>query len=169
MTDRPLTRTARRQRIIELVRGSEVTSQGQLAAMLAAEGFEVSQGTLSKDLASLGAVRMPSGTRQVYWVPDDGVGGQLSPGPSAYADRLARLAAEVLVSASASANLVVLRTPPGAAQYFASAIDRVSWPQVLGTIAGDDTIMVISVDTDGGAALAERFLRLARESTDRTE
>lgn len=168
MTERPATKASRRQCIVDLLRARNVTSQTELADLLAAEGFEVSQGTLSKDLGALGAIRVPEGGRQVYRVPDDGVGAGISPAPGAYTDRLARLAGEVLMSASASANLVVLRTPPGAAQYFASAIDRVGWPQVLGTIAGDDTIMVIAAAADGGQDLADRFLRLAA-AADRTD
>ncbi len=66
------------------------------------------------------------------------------------------------MSAEASANLVVLRTPPGAAQYFASAIDRVAWPDILGTIAGDDTILLITRDAHGGAEVADRFLIMSR-------
>ena len=77
------------------------------------------------------------------------------------AGRLSRLAAELLVSADASANLVVLRTPPGAAQFLASALDRAGLPDVVGTIAGDDTVMVIARDPHGGEALAARLLALA--------
>jgi transcriptional regulator of arginine metabolism len=75
--------------------------------------------------------------------------------------RLARLAGELLVSAEASANLVVLRTPPGAAQFLASALDKAELGNVLGTIAGDDTVLVISRDPKGGDALAQRLLALA--------
>jgi transcriptional regulator of arginine metabolism len=75
--------------------------------------------------------------------------------------RLSRLAGELLVSADASANLVVLRTPPGAAQFLASALDRAALADVVGTIAGDDTVMVIARDPTGGAALAARLLELA--------
>ena len=75
--------------------------------------------------------------------------------------RLARLCAELLVSAEASANLAVLRTPPGAAQFLASAIDRVGLADVLGTIAGDDTVLLVTRDPAGGAALAARFLQFA--------
>ncbi len=88
----------------------------------------------------------------IYAVP--GEGGDRTPQVGEFATfegRLARLCSEVLVSAEASANLVVLRTPPGAAQYFASAIDRVGWDAVLGTIAGDDTIVLVSRDAQGGA------------------
>ena len=98
----------------------------------------------------------------VYAVP--GEGGDRSPQSGEFATfeaRLVRLCGEILVSAQASANLVVLRTPPGAAQYFASAVDRVSWPELLGTIAGDDTILLITRDPQGGAEMAARFLALS--------
>jgi transcriptional regulator of arginine metabolism len=84
------------------------------------------------------------------------------PGESAAAaGRLARLCSELLVSADASANLVVLRTPPGAAQFLASAFDKAEFPEVLGTIAGDDTVLVIGRDPLGGDELARRFLSMA--------
>jgi transcriptional regulator of arginine metabolism len=75
--------------------------------------------------------------------------------------RLARFLSELLTSAEASANLVVLRTPAGAAQFLASVIDHAAWPAVLGTVAGDDTVLVISRDPAGGDALAADFRRLA--------
>jgi transcriptional regulator of arginine metabolism len=74
---------------------------------------------------------------------------------------MSRLAGELLISAEASANLVVVRTPPGAAQFFASAIDQAEVYDILGTIAGDDTVMLISRDPAGGQALADHLLRLA--------
>jgi transcriptional regulator of arginine metabolism len=75
--------------------------------------------------------------------------------------RLARLCEELLVTAEASANLVVLRTPPGGAQFLASAIDASVVPAVLGTIAGDDTVLLVTRESDGGHVVAERFLALA--------
>jgi transcriptional regulator of arginine metabolism len=75
--------------------------------------------------------------------------------------RLARYLGELLTSAEASANLVVLRTPAGAAQFLASVIDHAAWPSILGTVAGDDTVLVISRDPTGGDALAQQLLRLA--------
>jgi transcriptional regulator of arginine metabolism len=95
-----------------------------------------------------------------------GEGGDRTPHPAENAEhlaaRLARLCAELLVTAESSDNLVVLRTPPGAAQFLASAIDHSVLPSVLGTIAGDDTVLVISRESDG-EALARRFLELAAE------
>ena len=75
--------------------------------------------------------------------------------------RLSRTAAELLISAEASANMVVLRTPAGAAQFLASVLDHAAWPSILGTIAGDDTVLVISRDPSGGDALAAQLLALA--------
>src|SRR4029077_19160557 len=111
-------------------------------------------------------VRSQSGAL-VYAVPGEGGDRRpTTPGETAAAGhRLARLCAELLVSAEASANLLVLRTPPGAAQFFASAVDKAELVEVLGTIAGDDTVLVIARDPKGGDALARRFLALAEEHT----
>ena len=99
----------------------------------------------------------------VYAVPAEGGDRRpAAPGETAAAAaRLARLCGELLVSADASANLVVLRTPPGAAQFLASAFDKAEFPDILGTIAGDDTVLVIGRDPSGGDDLARRFLALA--------
>ncbi|MFC6153113.1 arginine repressor [Nocardioides yefusunii] len=161
---RPLTKGARHQRIVELVTQHEVRSQGELAALLADQGVAVTQATLSRDLVDLDAVKVRGASGQlVYAVP--GEGGDRSPSApresGAALDRLSRLCGELLVSAEASANLVVLRTPPGAAQFLASALDKADLHAVLGTIAGDDTVMVISRDPLGGDALVARFLDLA--------
>ncbi|WP_253182050.1 arginine repressor [Cellulosimicrobium cellulans] len=160
----PATKAARHARIAEIVRRTAIHSQAELAKALAAEGVSVTQATLSRDLIELRAekVRGASGAL-VYAVP--GEGGDRSvqsvESPEYLAARLARLCSEMLVSAEASANLVVLRTPPGAANYLASAIDHSVLPGVLGCIAGDDTILVIARDPDGGAELARRFLDLS--------
>ncbi len=160
----PLTKTARQQQIIELLATTEVKSQTELADLLAAAGVSVTQATLSRDLVELDAlkVRAASGAL-VYAVPSEG--GDRTPvvarESAASEARLARLCAELLVTADASANLVVLRTPPGAANFLASALDKAELGPVLGTIAGDDTVMVISRDPMGGEALAQRLLGLA--------
>lgn len=169
MTDaalRPATKNARHQLIIDLVGHREVHSQGELADLLAAHGVKVTQATLSRDLVELDAlkVRAASGA-MVYAVPGEGGDRRLAPPieTNASVHRLSRLCAELLVSAHASANLVVLRTPPGAAQFLASAFDKVELPDILGTIAGDDTVLVIGRDPTGGDRLARRFLELAHQ------
>jgi transcriptional regulator of arginine metabolism len=161
---KPLTKTARQQRIVALLDRYPVKSQGELARLLADSGMHVTQATLSRDLDDLDAVRVRGSDGDlVYAVP--GEGGDRTPRPAAASvageQRLARLCAELLVSAEASANLVVVRTPPGAAQFFASAIDKAELPEVLGTIAGDDTVLVISTQPRGGAAVARKLLGLS--------
>jgi transcriptional regulator of arginine metabolism len=161
---RVLTKTARQAKIISLLEQQQVRSQAELAELLAADGVQVNQGTLSRDLVEVGAVRVRGhGGHLVYAVPADG--GDRTPHVGEFATfegRLAKVCSEVMVSAEASANLVVLRTPPGAAQYFASAIDRVGWDAILGTIAGDDTILLITREPTGGAAIAEQFQAMSR-------
>jgi transcriptional regulator of arginine metabolism len=159
-----MSKAARHAKIITLLEQREVRSQNELAEFLADDGVQVTQGTLSRDLVEIGALRVrSSGGHLVYAVP--GEGGDRTPHVGEFASfeaRLARLCGEVLVSAEASANLVVLRTPPGAAQYFASAVDRVGWESILGTIAGDDTVLLITRSPSGGGAIAQQFLIMSR-------
>ncbi|CQD24688.1 ArgR family transcriptional regulator [Mycolicibacterium conceptionense] len=147
------TRAGRQARIIALLASRQVSSQTELAALLGQEGIEVTQATLSRDLEELGAVKLrgADGGAGAYIIPEDG-----SPvrGVSGGTERLTRLLGELLVSTDASANLAVLRTPPGAAHYLASALDRAALPYVVGTVAGDDTILVVARDPMTGAELA---------------
>jgi transcriptional regulator of arginine metabolism len=160
----PGTKAARHQRIVEVLGEHAVRSQAELAGLLLLEGVRVTQGTLSRDLVELDAVRVRDARGVlVYAVP--GEGGDRTPRPagaSANAGaRLGRLCAELLVSAQSSANLVVLKTPPGAAQFLASALDKAALPAALGTIAGDDTVVIVTRDPQGGADLAASLLGLA--------
>jgi transcriptional regulator of arginine metabolism len=157
------TKAARHRQIVDIIWREPIRSQTELAERLGASGVSVTQATLSRDLVELRAVKVrhPVGGL-VYAVP--GEGGDRTPvsgRDQEFLDaRLARLCEEVLVSAEASANIVVLRTPPGAAQFLASAIDTSVLPALLGTIAGDDTVMLVTRDPHGGAAVAARFLAL---------
>ena len=167
----PATKTARQARIAELIGAQPITSQTQLAALLAEDGVEVTQATLSRDLVELGAVRVRGKEGVlVYAVPAEG--GDRTPRPAmdsaAAESRLAKLCSELLVSAESSANLVVVRTPPGAAQFLGSALDKAELVAVLGSIAGDDTVLVISRDAKGGAALAAKLISLAESGTEKT-
>ncbi len=159
----PTTRAARHARIVDLLSRRPVRSQGELVQLLAGEGITVTQATLSRDLEEIGAVRLrgAQGTL-VYAVPGEG-GERIARTASAEgADvRLRRLTEELVTSAQASANLVVLRTPPGAAQFLASALDHAQLPTVIGTIAGDDTVLLICRDPNGGAEVADYLLGLA--------
>jgi transcriptional regulator of arginine metabolism len=158
----PVTRAARHARIVAVLAERPVRSQAELATALTAAGFHVNQATLSRDLDELGAVKLRTadGGLPAYVVPEDG-----SPLTARGLDddppqRLGRLLAELLISADASANIVVLRTPPGASNFLASALDRAGLPQVLGTVAGDDTILVVARDAEGGRALADHLVHL---------
>ncbi len=149
-------KTARQARIIELLRDARVRSQQELAELLASEGFGATQGTLSRDLMDVGAVRVRNGAGDLVYT----LRGAEPVGRTHRLGKLAQVCAEVLVTAEASANLVVARTPPGAAQYLASVVDGVGLDEVLGTIAGDDTILLIARDPHGGAALATKLLSM---------
>ncbi|NJP34875.1 arginine repressor [Micromonospora thermarum] len=157
----PLTRAARHGRIVELIRDKAIHSQTELAELLAGEGILVTQATLSRDLKELGAVTVRGGDgRGVYLIPEDGHR-PLREAEAAPA-RLVRLLHELLNGVDSSGNIAVLRTPPGAAHYLASALDRAGLPEVVGTIAGDDTILVVAREADGGAVLGDKLAGWAR-------
>jgi transcriptional regulator of arginine metabolism len=159
----PMTRAGRHARIVELIRERAVRSQTELAELLAADGVQVTQATLSRDLEELGAVKVSG----AYLIPEDGHR-PLRDAENAPA-RLLRLLRELLTGVDASGNIAVLRTPPGAAQFLASALDRSGLIDVVGTIAGDDTILVVARDVTGGKALAEKLADWAGHSTDNLE
>ncbi|WP_431914965.1 arginine repressor [Nonomuraea jabiensis] len=161
----PMTKAARQAKITDLLQRQAVRSQPELAKLLAESGVEVTQATLSRDLDELGALKLRADDGSlVYALPGEGGGRipltRLGAGETPAA-RLHRIAEELLVGAEASANLVIVRTPPGAAQFLASAIDHADWESILGTVAGDDTILVISRDPTGGQAVADALLRVA--------
>jgi transcriptional regulator of arginine metabolism len=151
----PATKAARHGLITELIRSGEVRSQPELLALLADSGVAATQATLSRDLEELGAVKLRGvdGGAGRYVIPEDGAPRPMAGGTS----RLDRLLSELLLSWSASGNLAVLRTPPGAAQFLASAIDRAALDDVIGTIAGDDTILVGAREGLTGAELGRRL------------
>lgn len=151
-----LSKVQRQRRIAELLADEAVTSQEHLAELLAAAGIAVTQATVSRDLEDLGAVKVRvGGGASLYAIPDH-PHEQVVP-----ADHLRRVFGEWVLEASASANLVVVRTPPGSAHVVASAIDRSGLDIVLGSVAGDDTIIVVSAAHTTGEAVAEHFNDLA--------
>ena len=168
MTDaalRPATKNARHQLIIDLVTHHEVHSQGELRALLAERGH---RGHPGDAVPRPGRARRGQGPRRGRGAGVRRTGRGRGPPTQRRRPRPRRASSgwraccgELLVSADASANLVVLRTPPGAAQFLASAFDKAEMPDVLGTIAGDDTVLVIGREPEGGDALARRFLALA--------
>ncbi len=152
----PSTKAARQARIIALLESSKIRSQSALADHLEKDGVQVTQATLSRDLVEIGAERIRgSDGVLVYAVPGaDPARDRDGDAP----DRLKSLFRDLLIMAESSGNIVMLRTPAGAAQFLASALDHTEIPEAIGTIAGDDTVMVVSRDPQGGADLAQRFL-----------
>lgn len=130
--------------IVRLVGDHEVTSQPDLIDLLAAEGIDATQATVSRDLDDIGAVkvRVPGGNT-VYAIPE------FAPDRIAPVDQLRRVMGEWVAEVAVSGNIIVLRTPPGCAHVVASALDRSRPDGLLGTVAGDDTLMCISVNADG--------------------
>ena len=157
----PGTKVARHALIKDVLGRGAVRSQSELVDHLARHGVSATQATVSRDLEELRAYKVRDAGGPRYAVPDDGHPSEGAGDAEEHTARLGRLLTELLVSADASANLVVLRTPPGAAQFLASAIDTSVLTDVLGTIAGDDTVLVITKDPTGGEHLAARFLDLA--------
>ena len=157
----PHTKAARQARIVELLERAPVASQTELGRLLAASGVAVTQATVSRDLEELGAVKVRTSAGTAYALTPEG---QPRPGTSEAVDaRLGRLLEELLVSAEATGDVVVLRTPPGGAHLLGSALDRAGLPEVAGTVAGDDTVLLITRTPATGVAesLATRLLGLA--------
>ena len=141
--------SARRAAILDVLEEGPVRNQSDLGAALAERGIEVNQATLSRDLRALGVVKGPGG----YRLP--------SGGPAA-ADPMARMRQalrEWLGAATPAQNLLVLRTPPGGAQPLAFAIDNADVEGILGTVAGDDTILIVAPDARTAQRLASEFER----------
>lgn len=158
------TRAARRDLIVQIIRSQAVASQSDLVELLRDRGIDVTQATVSRDLDELGAVKtVAADGRTLYAVPAEGGEDRLQADELEDINaRLIRVAEDTMVSVAFSGNLVVLRTPPGAAQYLASAFDHSHLSDVIGTIAGDDTIMLVVAEHSTGAAVAERLQQLIK-------
>ena len=143
----------RQQAILDVVRGHRVHNQDELRRLLSERGIEVTQATLSRDLRELRVAKLPRAEGESYYAatPD---------GEFAEPD-LARLLPHLLVSVDGVAHLVVVKTLVGGAQAVAEAIDLEGWPEVLGTLAGDDTILLVVRDSADRPDLIRRIERLA--------
>ena len=147
---------AQRQHLIrELLAGHEIASQVQLVALLAERSVEVTQATVCRDLDEMGVAKMRTAGRTVYAVPEADARETL---PS---NTLRRVFSDWVLDVRSSQNIVVLRTPPGSAHVVASAIDRSDFSDAIGTVAGDDTVLVIADERAGGAAVSRRCRDLA--------
>ncbi len=151
-----MTKPQRQHRIVKLLETRAVANQAQLVELLATEGIEATQTTVSRDLEELGAlkVRLPGG-EGAYVLPELPTQ-QIAPG-----DHLRRILGEWAVEIASSQNLVVIRTPPGCAHVVGSALDRSGLDGLLGTVAGDDTLLVVVAEHHHGAAFAAQLAELA--------
>ncbi|MFZ1489418.1 MAG: ArgR family transcriptional regulator [Ilumatobacteraceae bacterium] len=150
------TKTQRQQLVARLIGQHGVTNQGQLVDLLAGEGISATQATVSRDLDDLGAVkvRVPGGD-SVYAIPE------YEPARLAPSDQLRRVLGEWVAEVRSSGTLVVVRTPPGCAHVVGSALDRSGMSGLIGTVAGDDTVLCIAAEELGGVGLADRLRELA--------
>jgi len=151
-----LGKTQRQHLVARLIESQAIANQQALVDQLAAEGVIATQATVSRDLEDLGAikVRMPGG-ESAYAIP------ALPKEQRAPEDHLRRVFGDWVVEVATSDNLVVIRTPPGSAHVVASALDRSGLAGILGTVAGDDTILIVVASDVGGATIAAQLSDLA--------
>ena len=142
--------SARRAKAIALIKAGVVHSQSDLVKLLKKAGFEVTQATASRDLDELGAVRSRSESGELVYQLGTTADGSIA--------RSMPLPSDLILSVESSGNLAVVRTPPGGAQFLASSLDNSGLENIIGTIAGDDTVLVVSKKSNGGAELAKELL-----------
>lgn len=150
-----VSKVQRQHRVAKLLAEEAIGSQSQLVERLADDGVTATQATVSRDLEDLGAIKVRiAGGTTVYAIPELPTD-QIAPG-----EHLRRVLGEWLVEVERSGDLVVLRTPPGSAHVVASALDRSGLPRMLGTVAGDDTLLAVASEGEG-AALSHELADLA--------
>ncbi len=156
-----VTRAGRLATLRQLVGEARFASQADLIDALAAQGISVSQPTLSKDLLALGAVRQRAADGSLVYASgsDEDRGATM--------DKLARLCAEMLQSLRSAGNQIVMKVPPGAAQYLAASLDAAALAGVMGTIAGDDTILIIAVDEAAAEQVVSRISEMTKSGRPR--
>jgi transcriptional regulator of arginine metabolism len=148
----------RQRAILTLISTRPVRSQEELAGLLESRGFEATQATISRDIKELGLAKVPlkdGSAHQFKYV--------MPAAERSFSSRLHRLVAELVTSVKSSVNLIVLRTPPGSAMMVAAAIDEAQWPEIIGTVGGDDTILCIVDDPKRTPVVVQRFIDLQGE------
>ncbi|HHV07999.1 MAG TPA: arginine repressor [Firmicutes bacterium] len=143
---------ARRQmKIMELINAGPIETQEELATLLSQSGFEVTQATVSRDIKELRLVKVPLGeNKYCYALPPEIPKGSIDP-------RLKRIFRESVISMDYSENMIVIKTLPGSAQGVAYAVDNVDWEEILGSLAGDDTILIIVKNKEEAPEVIKRF------------
>ena len=145
-------KTKRQRAILSLIAARPVRSQDELASLLEQQGYEVTQATVSRDVKELGLLKVPlkggNGGAFKYVEPSNG---------PQYTSRLHRVVAELVVSVRGAVNQIVLRAHPGSGMMLAAAIDGADWPEILGTIGGDDTVLVLIESSEKMPVIRQRF------------
>lgn len=151
-----MTKTQRQAKISDILNKVVISTAAQLVTLLQADGLSVTQATVTRDLQELGSIKIrdENGSRRIVLAEAP----KIAPAP---VDHLRRMMGEWVISVECSQNLVVVRTPPGCAHVVASALDRSALAGVLGSIAGDDTVLVVATDALGGRGLTEQLRTLA--------
>lgn len=150
----PANKISRHQAIREIVQKLEISSQAQLLSELKALKIEVTQATLSRDLDELNISKDPKSNQSVYELAHT----------SAAKHQKKKINLELIVGIDHSANIVVVKTPPGGAQFFASSVDNSAFTEIIGSIAGDDTVLLVTKKPNGGAQVAAQLWDLARSN-----
>jgi transcriptional regulator of arginine metabolism len=148
--------SARRAKAISLIKAGVVHSQSDLVKLLKKAGFAVTQATASRDLEEVGAVRSHNESGELVYQIGASADGAIS--------KSMPLPSDLILSVESSGNLAVVRTPPGGAQFLASSLDNSGIKSIIGTIAGDDTVLVVSKKSNGGADLAKELLSFGSSS-----
>jgi transcriptional regulator of arginine metabolism len=149
-------KTRRQHKILEIISQQHVETQEELSGELKKSGFEVTQATVSRDIKELGLVKTPGANNEFYYAL---AGENRQPRSE---ERLKRLFLDAVLGLDASENLIVIKTNPGGAQGVASAIDLAGWAEVIGTVGGDDTILVVVKPKEASGLVLQRFADLIR-------
>lgn len=150
-------KAGRQRKILEIISKQIIETQEELANALKASGYDVTQATVSRDIKELGLIKVPAGENVYrYAVPQESPKANLSN----YYNRLERLFRDSVTSIDNSENLIVVRTLPGTAHAVASCIDHIDWKEIIGTVAGDDTILIIVKPKEAVSSVLERFQKL---------
>lgn len=147
----------RHQQIREIVEGREIRTQHELAAALRQRGFRVTQATVSRDVAELGLLKIGRGAGTAYGLP----AGERATEAATAEQRLGALLAGLPLQVKSAGLLLVVRALPGSAHAIAAALDRCRWPEVVGSLAGDDTVFIAFADSAGRDRVHRRLLRAA--------
>jgi transcriptional regulator of arginine metabolism len=148
---------ARQQAIGDVIRQQRVRTQRELVAALREKGYRVTQATVSRDTTEMGLLKVPRDGGHVYALPTSDAATEISG-----EQRLASLLRELPIEVGVSGTLLIIRALPGTAHAIAAALDRARWPDLLGTIAGDDTVFVACADGAAVRATRQRLLTLGR-------